>query len=71
MSTYKSNNQSQMPPDFTDPRSPLKGRSPVPWSKKPKTIQTENQNQDQIPSTLVKSFRFENDYGYHSNFNKI
>lgn len=66
MSTYKSNAQSQMPPDFTDPRSPLKGRSPVPWSKKPKSYLSENQNQEQIPSTLVKSFKFENDNQYFS-----
>ena len=25
---------SEYPPDFEDPRSPLKGRSPVPWAKR-------------------------------------
>ena len=68
MSSNRASTQSQMPPDFTDPRSPLKGRSPVPWAKKVKSSQTENQNQDQIPPSLMKSFKFENEHRY---FNKV
>lgn len=62
MSTHKITPASEMPPDFTDPRSPLKGRSPVPWSKKMKTSRIENHSQNQIADPLVKSFHFEEDH---------
>ena len=48
----------EMPPDFADPRSPLKGRSPVPWSKQTKQHVEEK---EKMNSNIKKSIIFQDE----------